>query len=120
MNMVIKVLPLVFSLLAFSVFADEPNDAGASLEPCINGSVSANGLFPTQAIEEEFTAYLRWTKDEGLSRLVAFEYMLDLEGESPSGRFPTQAMEEQFLAYIQWVNDRRISPFYAFGISDFD
>lgn len=118
--MVIKMLPLVFSLLASSIYAGESNDPGASLEPSINGSVSATGLFPTQEMEEEFAAYLRWTKDEGLSRLAAFEYMIDDKGNSASGRFPTQGMEEQFLAYIRWVDDRKISPFYAFRVSDFD
>jgi hypothetical protein len=31
-----------------------------SLEPCINGDVSASGNFPSQAMEEQFHAYLNW------------------------------------------------------------
>lgn len=34
------------------------------LEPCINGSVSASGYFPSQAMEDQFNAYLQWQDDE--------------------------------------------------------
>lgn len=36
------------------------------LEPAINGEVSASGLFPTQAMEDQFNAYVRWTRENGL------------------------------------------------------
>jgi hypothetical protein len=116
------------SLLAGSANSVEyaADEAQIDLEPAINGSVSASGLFPTQALEDEFTAYLRWTKEEGLSRLVAFE--TDATPVEPaadgavsaSGRFPTQSMEDQFVAYNDWVSDTGISPFYAFSVTDFD
>jgi hypothetical protein len=46
-------LPVLLSVLAFSVSAAEVTASGASLEPCINGAVSASGAFPTQAMEEQ-------------------------------------------------------------------
>lgn len=89
------------------------------LEPALNGSVSANGLFPTQAMEEAFTDYLRWVKEQGLSRLAAFEPLVT-EGFLASGQFPYQGMEDQFIAYMRWVDSEGLSPFYAFAVTDFD
>jgi hypothetical protein len=34
-----------------------------SLEPCINGEVSATGNFPSQAMEDQIHAYLKWRSD---------------------------------------------------------
>ena len=39
-------------------------DEDFSLEPCINGGVSSNGLFPTQEMEEQIQAYFDWQSDE--------------------------------------------------------
>jgi hypothetical protein len=95
--------------------------AGTSLdlEPAINGAVSATGLFPSQAMEEEFAAYLRWTKDEGISRLVAFESMIGA-GSTAEVRLSSERMEGEFEAYLRWVDEQDLSPFYAFMVSDFD
>ena len=90
-----------------------------NLEPALNGAVSANGLFPTQAMEEAFTDYLRWVKEQGLSRLAAFQPLVT-EGYLASGQFPSQGMEDQFLAYMRWVDEEGLSPFYAFSVTNFD
>ena len=57
--------PLAFSLLAFSVSATELPAADDSLEPCINGGVSATGAFPTQAMEDQIRAYAAWSSELG-------------------------------------------------------
>lgn len=63
---VTKFLPMIFSLLAFNLMAAEMPVADAhTLEPCINGQVSASGTFPTQAMEEQIDAYLRWSNRTG-------------------------------------------------------
>jgi hypothetical protein len=43
-----------------------------SLEPCIDGGVSASGNFPTQAMEEQIAAYRNWASDMP-GYLFAFE-----------------------------------------------
>jgi hypothetical protein len=96
-----------------------PIKTNLGLEPTLNGGVSANGLFPTQAMQEEFSAYLDWTKDQGLSRLVAFESVI--AGEDVAGaRLRSQRMEDQFVAYMIWVQEYELSPFYAFAVTNFD
>lgn len=93
------------------------------LEPALNGEVSATGLFPTQAMEDAFTDYLAWTREQGLSRLAAFEPVVrDFPADqgSLSGRFPTQEMEEQFKAYLAWAGDSPNSLFYAFRAVEFN
>jgi hypothetical protein len=99
----------------------KPNDGGSclDLEPAINGEVSASGLFPSQAMEEQFAAYLRWTKDRGISRLAAFESRYG-EGPEREVPFPSRQMTTQFDAYMRWVDQRGISPFYAFTVMNFD
>lgn len=62
---VVKYLPLAFSLLAFAVAAEESAPADLSLEPCINGGVSASGTYPTQAMEDQIDAYLAWASMTG-------------------------------------------------------
>ncbi|MEA3278696.1 MAG: hypothetical protein U9Q81_26035 [Pseudomonadota bacterium] len=100
--------------------------ANLDLEPAINGDVSATGLFPAQAMEDAFGAYLKWTKHRGISRLAAFESRADeLEpaingGVSATGLFPTQMMEEQFGAYLDWTEEREVRRFDAFRVTDFD
>lgn len=107
-------------LLSGPVDSAQPRgEASLDLEPAINGAVSANGLFPQQAMEEEFAQYLRWTKEQGVSRLVAFEPLIAV-GDVASSRFPSQRMEDQFVAYMRWVDDQELSPFYAFTVTDFD
>jgi hypothetical protein len=60
-------LPLLFSVFAFSVSAADTGsvEPDLSLEPCINGAVSASGTFPTQAMEEQVNAYLAWSNQTG-------------------------------------------------------
>jgi len=99
--------------------AEPLGETGPDLEPAINGAVSSNGLFPSQDMEDEFAAYLGWTKDRGISRLVAFESMIG-GATSAGSALPSQGMEEQFAAYLRWVDDRCLSPFYAFMATDFD
>jgi hypothetical protein len=112
-------LPALFSLLAFAVSAGEQPNVDLTVEPCINGEVSASGLFPTHAMEDAFAAYLDWTEDQDLSRLVAFEPVI-ADGVIAGGQFPTRRMEEQFVAYMRWVDEQGLSPFYAFVATDFD
>jgi hypothetical protein len=93
------------------------------LEPALNGAVSATGLFPTQAMEDAFNDYLAWTREQGLSRLAAFEPVVrDFPAGqgSLSGRFPTQEMEEQFKEYLAWTGDSQYSLFYAFRAVEFN
>lgn len=105
--------PVVFSLLAFSASAGGFPDAVPSLDPCVNAGVSRSGLFPSQEMEDQFAAYLQWTKDHGLPRLAAFESIIDGRAE-PDHQFPTPAMAQQFSAYMRWVASEGLSPFYAF------
>ncbi len=92
--MIRPMLPMVFSLLAFSASAGGLPDA-------------------VQEMEDQFAAYLQWTKDQGLPRLVAFESIID--GGAESGhQLPTPAMAQQFSAYMRWVASEGLSPFYAF------
>lgn len=58
---------------AAGTFAWGTQDYVQSLEPCINGAVSASGLFPTQEMEEQFIRYVRWTRENGLHADYAFE-----------------------------------------------
>ena len=109
-------LPAAFSLLAFTIYAAESPRVILTLDPGFNGAVSQSGLFPTQAMEEQFAAYLRWTKERGIDRLAAFESVID-GGASSGFRFPTQSMDEQFSAYIRWVDDEGLSPFYSFIVA---
>jgi hypothetical protein len=99
--------------------ADSLHGLNPDLEPAINGIVSANGLFPSQAMEEEFSSYLRWTKERGISRLAAFEPIVE-GGDADDASLANQRMEDQFREYLTWVEKRGISPFYAFMVSDFD
>ena len=117
--MFLKFLPLIATLTAAPILANEFGGSNTSLEPAINGGVSASGVFPTQEIEDEFLNYLRWTKENGLSRLVAFEPLIE-NGSGFGYRFPTPSMERQFVAYLRWVEDQGRSPFYAFRVSNFD
>lgn len=82
-------------------------------------------LFPTEAMAEQFEAYLAWTKAQGLSRLAVFERLSDdqiqyspnLSAERP---LPTPEMAEQFAAYLRWTREQNLSRFYAFQAANFD
>jgi hypothetical protein len=107
-------------LMSAPVKSAEPvGGTNLDLEPAINGAVSAIGLFPSQAMEEEFADYLHWAKHRGLSRLVAFESLIDA-GSAAEVRLSNEGMEEQFEAYLRWVDEQDLSPFYAFMVSEFD
>lgn len=58
-----------------------------SLEPCINGEVSATGIFPTQAMEDQFLAYARWVERNGLPRDYALHQLARRE-PNDLRRFP--------------------------------
>jgi len=51
-------------ILAFSLLCSGSLMAGdLDLEPCINGGVSSSGSFPTQDMEDQIHAYLKWRSD---------------------------------------------------------
>lgn len=59
------------------------------LEPCVNGEVSASGLFPTQEAEDRFI----------ISQLQASNWDLEpcINGDvSSSGMFPNQDAEDRY------------------------
>ena len=57
----------IAGLLATAPLASSAADqANLDLEPCINGGVSASGLFPTQAMEEQFIKYVEWADSHDL------------------------------------------------------
>lgn len=85
------------------------------LEPALNGQVSASGLFPTQAMEDAFHAYLRWTKENGLSRLAAFESQY-----RDTDVLPSTVMAEQFRTYLAWTETTEARRFHAFQVTNFD
>lgn len=83
-----------------------------SQEAAINGQVSYTGQFPSQAMEDQFNAYLAWVDENRISLEHAFagdiQPLPSLDGArngnvSATGRFPNQAMEDQFKAYLSWV-----------------
>ncbi len=79
----LKAITLIAALSAIgSVSAGETR----GLEPCLNGEVSASGLYPSQAIEDAVRASGR-SLDASLNGEV-----------SASGLYPTQAMEDAALA----------------------
>jgi hypothetical protein len=53
--------------------------ADLSLEPCMNGGVSASGNFPTQEMEEQIYAYRRWA-----SEMPGYLFAFSLESLSPT------------------------------------
>ena len=108
----------IAGLLLLSDPVQPAQPTSLDLEPAIDGAVSANGLFPTQAMEEAFAAYLRWTKDRGISRLAVFEPLIDAAAVEAS--LPNERMATQFDAYMRWVDEQGLSPFYAFMVTDFD
>jgi hypothetical protein len=118
-----------FSLLmasASDVAADQAAlaEADGSLSPVAELAVVDQSL-PTAEMAEQFDAYLAWTKEQGLSRLAAFETLNPAQihlSPNLSAQFPlpTAEMAEQFNAYLQWTREQNLSRFYAFQITDFD
>ncbi len=70
-----------------AVQADQASDL--ELEPCINGGVSAGGLYPTQTAEDLATS--RHTETEAGE--LAYEPCVN-GGVSSSGRYPNRGMED--------------------------
>lgn len=69
--------------------------ADLSLEPCIDGGVSASGNFPTQEMEEQIYAYRNWAADKpGYLFAIALESIkppLNEAGPVTDVRQPRQA-----------------------------
>jgi hypothetical protein len=59
----IQILALATSLTASSMTAVGSQEENLQLEPCINGSVSASGLYETQTLED--AANLKITQKQG-------------------------------------------------------
>jgi len=100
-----------------------PADLG--YEVGMSGAVSFTGRFPTQAMEDQFNAYLAWVEQSGIEATYAFAGEIQpvpslepgLNGKvSETGRFPTQAMENQFNAYLTWVEKEQLASDYAFRL----
>lgn len=88
----------------------------------MSGEVSHTGRFPSQAMEDQFKAYLAWVEQNEISAEHAFvgkiEPLPSLDGVlngnvSATGRFPNQAMEDQFKAYLSWVEREGLDRDYA-------
>lgn len=123
-------------LAASNLAATETGYSSAPLTPLSPAVVDVAELrsldagsnpFPSQAMAEQFADYLAWTKAQGLSRLAAFEALMDQADQATSsarsGRpaeLPNQQMAEQFEAYLRWTEEQRLSPFYAFKVTNFD
>lgn len=125
----LKMLTFVAALAAFGGLQakDLNNTSTVELDPCMNGQVSTSGLFPTQAMEEQFASYLDWTVAQGLDVTFALnpavEAITSLDpgangSVSTTGTFPNQAMEDQFNAYLAWTEAAGLDITYAFqGLS---
>jgi hypothetical protein len=106
--------------------AELTTPANLGYEVGMSGEVSYSGRFPTQAMEDQYNAYLAWVDANGLdiTHAVAAEIRpvesLDgvLNGNvSATGRFPTQAMEDQFNQYLSWVEQDGLDQDYAFRLN---
>jgi hypothetical protein len=112
---------LIVGAIALTLMASGPRAAEIAvsnaneLEPAVNGQVSASGLFPTQEIEDQFNAYLTWTKAQGLSRLVAYEPRTGAEDVLPNA-----GMRQAFEDYLKWAVEGERGRFYAFTTRNFD
>lgn len=68
----------------------------ADVEPCLNGNVSSSGLFPTQALEDEYNTLVATLKrDPCIIGVIT----------APQA-FPTRAMEEEFHALARQAKNR--------------
>ena len=59
--------------LAIEYALANPLQPAHALEPSMNAQVSASGRFPSQAMEDQFNAYVSWVQSTGLDKLHAFE-----------------------------------------------
>jgi len=50
-----------------------PIEPAHALEPSLNANVSASGRFPSQAMEDQFNAYVSWVQSTGLEKIHAFQ-----------------------------------------------
>ncbi|MFO8005551.1 hypothetical protein [Thioalkalivibrio sp.] len=127
-NLTLKTLTFAAALaVAGSLQASELNTpANLGYEVGMSGEVSYSGRFPTQAMEDQYNAYLAWVDSNGLdvTHAVAPEVrpVASLDGVlngnvSATGRFPTQAMEDQFNAYLSWVEQAGLDQDYAFRLN---
>ncbi len=79
----IQIALLGLSMVSVSTLAD----VNLELEPCINGEVSASGLFPTQAAEDAYNM--------ALQQAEVLELEPCINGDvSESGLFESQAAED--------------------------
>ena len=115
----VAVLSAVGSLQATEV--THPGKTG--LDACLNGDVSASGRFPTQAMEDQFNAYVAWVAENNLDVTHAINPRIEATSAlepagngniSASGRFPTQAMEDQYNAYVAWIQTTGLTKTEAF------
>lgn len=115
-------LAAVLALASTAHAAQLPTPAELGYEVGMSGEVSYSGRFPTQAMEDQFNAYLAWAEQNNISAKHAFvgniEPLPSLDGArngnvSASGRFPTQAMEDQFTAYLNWVDQQGLDRDFA-------
>jgi len=127
-NLTLKTLALAAALaVAGSVQATESTTpANMGFEVGMNGEVSYSGRFPTQAMEDQYNAYLAWVdaNDLEVTHAVAPEIrpVASLDGVlngnvSATGRFPTQSMEDQFNEYLTWVERDGLEQNYAFRLN---
>ncbi|TVP79349.1 hypothetical protein [Thioalkalivibrio sp.] len=122
---ILKALAFVAALSAVgSLQATEvTNPAKTGLDACLNGDVSASGRFPTQAMEDQYNAYVAWVEENNLDVTHAINPSIEATSAlepagngniSASGRFPTQAMEDQYNAYVAWVQNTGLTKAEAF------
>jgi hypothetical protein len=122
----LKALAFVAALSAVgSLQATEvTHPAKTGLDACLNGDVSASGRFPTQAMEDQYNAYVAWVAENNLDVTHAINPRIEATSAlepagngniSASGRFPTQAMEDQYNAYVAWVQTTGLTKAEAFG-----
>ena len=127
-NLTLKTLTLAAALAVAGGLqaADSNTPANLGYEVGMSGDVSYSGRFPTQAMEDQYNAYLAWVDANGLdvTHAVAPEIspVASLDGVlngnvSATGRFPTQAMEDQFNQYLSWVGQDGLDENYAFRLN---
>ncbi len=126
--MSMKILPKTLALAVALAMAgglqaaELRTPAQMGYEVGMSGEVSYTGTFPTQAMEDQFNAYLAWVEQNSIDAEHAFAGQIQpvpsldgvLNGQvSATGRFPTQAMEDQFNAYLSWVEREGLTKDYA-------
>ena len=81
---------IIVTVMALWFTASQADQASnLELEPCINGGVSASGLYPTQAAEDLATS----REAESEAGKLAYEPCVN-GGVSSSGRYASQSMED--------------------------